>query len=323
VDNGTTNAPTCLGQGFTGETNNLNFASPPAANPGAFPAVVFTESTSGTATSACASATSVGDTHLATLDGLLYDFQASGDFLLMQADDFVVQSRQVSGAPTWPNASLNAGIATQMGQNRVAVCSSPTRLMVNGTLMSLADGHSLSVAGGVDITRNGNVYTIQRQTGDVVRVTLNNNSSNTWMDVFIGLGHTPKTTVSGLLSNPNGNVRQLAIRNGTVLSEPIPFDVLYHSYADSWRVAAAQSLLCPDANLEVGIPTKAFYASDLDPAEYRRLRDACVAEGVKDEALIEACTLDTAVLGDKTAAKVFVGLRLPIHVFRPTLLTKQ
>ena len=48
-----------------------------------------------------------------------------------------------------------------------------------------------------------------------------------------------------------------------------------------------------------------------------------MAEGVKDEALIEACTLDSAVLGDKAAIKVFVGQRLPIHVFKPVLLTKQ
>ena len=30
----------------------------------------------------CAAATSVGDTHLKTFSGMLYDFQASGDFTL-------------------------------------------------------------------------------------------------------------------------------------------------------------------------------------------------------------------------------------------------
>ena len=75
----------------------------------------------------CAAATSVGDTHLTTFNGLLYDFQASGDFVLAQVDpDFVVQTRQVSGAPTWPDASVNSAVATRMGKTKVAVCLAGT-----------------------------------------------------------------------------------------------------------------------------------------------------------------------------------------------------
>ena len=57
VNNGTLNAPSCLGEGFTGETNNLNFATPPAGLQETLPAIVFAESSSGSASSACASAT--------------------------------------------------------------------------------------------------------------------------------------------------------------------------------------------------------------------------------------------------------------------------
>jgi hypothetical protein len=57
VANGIPLAPSCDGQGFTGETNNLNFASPPTAHSQALPAVVFTESTAGGVASACQSAT--------------------------------------------------------------------------------------------------------------------------------------------------------------------------------------------------------------------------------------------------------------------------
>ena len=65
----------------------------------------------------------LGDTHLTTLSGLLYDFQASGDFELLQTSSgFTVQNRQVSGAPTWPSASVNSAVATRMGKAQVAVC---------------------------------------------------------------------------------------------------------------------------------------------------------------------------------------------------------
>jgi hypothetical protein len=79
-------APTCLAQGFTGETNNLNFgpSAPVASSPG--PAIVFQESTAGGATSNCAASSAVGDPHLQTFAGLLYDFQAFGDFVLAETE---------------------------------------------------------------------------------------------------------------------------------------------------------------------------------------------------------------------------------------------
>lgn len=62
---GGTAAPICLAQGFTGETNNLSLGptAPAASLPG--PALEFTESSAGGASSNCAAATTEGD-HLAS-----------------------------------------------------------------------------------------------------------------------------------------------------------------------------------------------------------------------------------------------------------------
>ena len=150
---GGTAAPNCLAQGFTGETNNLSFGpgAPGTSPPG--PAIFFTESSAGGAPSNCAAATSVGDTHLATINGLFYDFQASGDFILAQVDpDFIVQARQASGAPQWPNASVNKAVAARIGKNQVALCLGPPPspeaqvsgpLFVDGKPTPLDDGASL------------------------------------------------------------------------------------------------------------------------------------------------------------------------------------
>jgi hypothetical protein len=43
VDDGTTNAPSCVEDGFTGETNNLNLIAPCSPIGGASPAIMFTE----------------------------------------------------------------------------------------------------------------------------------------------------------------------------------------------------------------------------------------------------------------------------------------
>jgi Bacterial Ig-like domain (group 3)/Divergent InlB B-repeat domain len=61
VDGASSGAPFCMDESFTAETNNLSFASPPAAEAGLSPAVVFMENTSGGAALPCSSALPLGE----------------------------------------------------------------------------------------------------------------------------------------------------------------------------------------------------------------------------------------------------------------------
>jgi hypothetical protein len=100
-----------------------------------------------------------------------------------------------------------------------------------------------------------------------------------------------------------------------VLTNPFSFEEFYQHYADSWRVTANESLLSVcGKETEHGIPQMPFDANDLNPQLRDRTRAACAAAGVKEEALLDACTLDVAVIGDETAAKAFVGAPAPIAV---------
>jgi hypothetical protein len=312
LNDGTTQAPACLATGFTAETNNLNFGPGAPAASGVGPALFFNQSSAGGAPSSCTAATSIGDTHLETFGGLFYDFQASGDFVLAQVDpDFVVQTRQVSGRPTWPDASVNSAVATQMGRDKVAICLAPTRVNVDGTNRDIADGSTVSTPDGVDVTRRGNVYFITDQNGNSVRATDN----GSYIDVNVGVGHWP-ATVRGLLANANGNVNQLAARDGTVLTNPFGFEDLYQHYGESWRVSPRESLLsaCEAKEVERGNPGRPFFAKDLEPNVRQHAHGVCVAAGVKPGPLLDACTLDVAVIGRDDAAKVFVTLPAPIAV---------
>ena len=304
-------APICTGQGFTGETNNLSFGTPAptASQPG--PAVQFVENSAGGASGTCGSAVTIGDTHLQTFNGLFYDFQASGDFLLAQrGPDFAVHTRQVSGKPTWPDASVNSAVAARMGKTAIALCL-PGRVSVDGTFVDLAERSTLSPADGVDITRLGNVYWITNEAGDSVKATVH----ATWIDVSVGLGRWPDTVI-GLLANANGNVNQIATRGGAVLTNPFPSGDLYGRYAESWRVPADESLLspCGARAVERAVPSRVFYANDLPRETYDRTRAVCTAAGVKGATLLDACTLDVAVIGDNTAAQVFVNAAEPVAV---------
>ncbi len=317
VTSGTSLGPNCDDQSFTGESNNLTLVNtPPPAVKGNMPALLFSESNpppaGGAAT--CADATSVGDTHLTTFDGLYYDFQASGDFVLAQdGHDFIVQGRQASGAPTWPNAAVNKAIATQMGKTRVAVYIEPARLVIDGASTDLADGKSILLPSGVQVSRQGNVYTISSLSGDRVRATLN----STWIDVKVGLGVSPRPQVQGLLGNPLGNAQDLFTSNGVVLTAPVQFRDLYGPYAESWRVPPERSLFTEETRIKFGTPSKPFYASDLTQQQSARARAACNKAGIKNWALLDSCILDTTVLNDETAVKVFVHLPPPRHIITP------
>ena len=308
--------PNCDMAGFTGETNNLTLVTAPAMiNDANWPSIVFTETNNAPTPISCDNADSIGDTHLKTFAGLYYDFQASGDFVLSQdGSDFQVQARQASGAPTWPNASLNKGIAVQLGKTRVAVYVEPDRLMIDGRPENLADGKDLQLPDGVQVSRRGNLYAISSANGNNVRAELN----GSYINANVGLGH-GRQQPRGLLGNPNSNATQLATSGGVILKEPVSFTDLYHQYADSWRVQPNQSLFTEVTTIKAGIPNSLFFATQLNPQDFAHARAICARNHITNKTLLDSCTLDTAVLNTGTAAKVFVTTRPPLHVVKPVL----
>ncbi|MEJ0074351.1 MAG: VWD domain-containing protein [Alphaproteobacteria bacterium] len=311
VINGTNNPPTCLATGFTAETNNLSFGPAPPVASGPGPAVIFTASSAGGAPSNCAAATTIGDTHLTTFGGLLYDFQAAGDFLLAETGPaFVVQTRQVSGKPTWPNATVNKAVAVLAGKHRVAICVEPSRVSIDGKAVILRDGVAVQLAGGADVLRRGNVYTVRGPTGDSVRATDNTK----YIDVNVGLGRWP-TTVRGLLANTNQGNNTIATSAGAVLTSPFSYEALYGRFAEGWRVPAKDSMLSAcGRETDRGVPKQLFFAKHLDPRLAQRTRETCLKAGVKEGPLLDACILDVAVIGTAGAAKVFATTPNPVVV---------
>src|ERR1700674_495593 len=311
VINGTNNPPTCVAQGFTAETNNLSFGPAAPAASGAGPAVIFTASSAGGAPSNCAAATTIGDTHLTTFGGLLYDFQAAGDFLLAETGPaFVVQTRQVSGKPTWPNATVNKAVAVQAGKHRVAICVEPSRVAIDGKSVSLRDGVSLQLPGGGDVLRRGNVYIVRGPSGDSIRAVDNTK----YIDVNVGLGRWP-SNVRGLLANAGQGNNAIAMSNGTVLTRLFSYEALYGRFTEGWRVSAKDSMLSAcGRETERGVPKKLFFAKDLNPQLAQRTRAVCLKAGVKEGPLLDACTLDVAVIGSSIAAKVFATTPNPLVV---------
>ena len=310
VNYGGTAAPTCVAQGFTGETNNLSFGPGAPMASGLGPAVIFNESIAGGSPTNCAASVAIGDTHLTTLSGLMYDFQAQGDFELLQtASGFLVQNRQVSGAPNWPDASVNSAVATIVGKSQVAVCSKPQRLVVDGKTMRMRNGLPRLLADGTQILLLGNSYLIRGPNGDWVRADV----LPTHIDVKVGVGEWP-IKAEGLLVNADGNPNVLSAKNGKTIRNPFRFEDMYGFYGDSWRVDPRDSMLnvCGKP-LKPGIPKRPFVSTDLKPEILKRAQTACLRRGVKEGPLFEACVIDVAMLG-RAAARVHATTPPPAAV---------
>lgn len=324
VNDGTPQPPQCVPIGYTAESNNLNIGPAAPAATGTGPAQLLTQSSGGGAANNCAGATSLGDTHLRTFGGVAYDFQSTGDFVLAKKDEggsgaFVVQARQVSGGTTWPNASVNHGVATRMGRSAVAICLAPKPIVaVDGKPVEIAEGKPLALASGMVVSRTGNVFLVLSRThGDWVRAELHAN----WMDLAVGLGRAG-ANVSGLLGSGERDVQALVGRDGARLANPIRFDDLYHRYGESWRVQGNDEALlapCGPPVANAGPPKQPFYAEHLEGKDRERGQAACTAAGVKrDSRYFNDCVLDVVVLNTEAAARVFANLPEPAAVVRPT-----
>ena len=305
VHYGSTAAPGCVMESYTGETNNLTLTGSGSLATLPAPGIQSTQSNATTLTPAsCATAMGIGDPHLQTFLGLLYDFQATGDFLLAQTDQFAVQSRQVSGGSRWPDVAVNAVVATQMGKSHVAICGGESPVFVDGKQTPVADGQDLQLA-DLDVIRSGNVYAMIDLYGNSLRAVVNDG----WIDASVGLGEWP-TKVIGLLGNGSEGLSTLVTRDGVLLKTPVRFQDLYGAYTDGWRVGSDSMLDACGAESEHGVPSKPFLATDLDGATREQAQGVCTQAGVKDPGLLAACTLDVAVLG-ADAAKAYEGARAP------------
>ena len=215
----------------------------------------------------------------------------------------------MSGAPTWPDASVNSAIAARIGKSEVAVCLKPRALFVDSKPVSLVQGKAHVLADGTQITLHGNAYLIRGTTGDWVRATVNPN----YIDVKVGLGRWP-IDAQGLLANVKGDPNLIATRDGKVLKNPFAFEELYHAYADSWRVKPADSMLNVCGEAITGIPQKPFSPRDLSPALVKKTTAICARAGVKKGPLFDACMIDVAMIGSPAAALIYAKTPTPAVV---------
>jgi von Willebrand factor type D domain/Cadherin-like domain len=251
---------------------------------------------------------SAGDPHIFTFDGLHYDFQGQGDFVLVRAVDSELEV-QVRQTPWELNrdATINTGLATVVDGNRVEIYADQSRLLVNGLQLNLNIGQSQAIGKG-SISRSeisgyglsGDLYTLTYTNGDVLSSAV---YSGFLIDPTLNLAGSHQ--VAGLLGNNNGIADDdLALSDGTVLANPLASETLYGSFADSWRVAEGHSLfgssaISPDTQLAATSTSVLGQRSDLS-----MLIQNYVFGGNGDDTLIGA---DIAASTSQNRTDIFMG----------------
>ncbi|KMK65711.1 nidogen-like domain-containing protein [Puniceibacterium sp. IMCC21224] len=190
-----------------------------------------------------------GDPHIVTLDGLAYDFQAVGEFVLLRTDGvtpgtgpaaFEIQARFVA-LDGVANVSVTEAVATQMGTSSVMIDGSETTpVFINGTAVNITDFSFLDI-GNDRIYREGDTYTvvyagangtIEDGDGQLIVTVIDGR-----VDVDIRLSSEYSGTLEGLLGNGDGNPdNDIAFVDGFPVDRPLEFETLYGDYAGDWRL---------------------------------------------------------------------------------------
>jgi mono/diheme cytochrome c family protein len=286
-----------------------------------------------------------GDPHLQTIDGVHYDFQSAGEFVLLRDLDMEIQTRQTpvqTGDPLPPNGhtglsscvSINTAVAVRVGPHRITYL--PPReglsgergpeLRIDGKLTTLDAGEIRLAAGGrVFRASPGANLQIDTPGGTVINITSN------WWDYrqlwYMNVNVRQSRATEGVMGAIAPNNWLPALPDGTQLG-PRPASLhqryvdLYEKFEGAWRVTSANSLF--DYAMGTSPATFAIEAWPQEnptrcdvpiagipkgPAPQKRLDEQTAANlcgKIEDKIRRNNCIQDVMVTGETGFAKAYV-----------------
>ncbi len=239
------------------------------------------------------------DPRIVTLDKQYHDFQAVGEFVLVESTsgDLKIQVRQEAlGTDRLGSVSENTAVATVLAGQRIGIYRD-RGLLINGNPTTIANNDSLIIGDG-RIYREGGEYTIVYGTGDHLVASVSNR-----VNVSFFAKEERQGQIKGLLGNFNRDPKDdLTKRDGTVIIPPVTLSQLYNEYADSWRISQAESLFDyqpgQDTNTFTNrnFPRKKVTLRDLDPADIRRA-ELAIGDRISNPIVREATIIDYILTG--------------------------
>lgn len=276
-----------------------------------------------------------GDPHIFTIDGGVYTFMATGDYILSEATDpqdpFVVQVRfRPFQGPTWAHVdstqwSANEAVAMNVEGDVVEFYavdrSTQPLVVVNGEQVQPSSGPVIPLPGGGTVKLSEQQASVSWKDGTSVLAELSAAEAGDWMvagRVKVNLSAARSQKVHGLLGNNDGvATNDLRLRDGTQLnlnptptgynfsSEELTNELYTGPFRASWRVQPSESLFSRGTDpFDPSYPSEALRYEGLDPEKVALAEAACEAQGVRSAAMLSRCILDIVNTGDNSFAEV-------------------
>ncbi len=254
-----------------------------------------------------------GEPHLVTADGVRLDFQAAGEFVVARSSDgaFEVQARYEPSRVVRP-VTMTTALTTRIGGDRIGFYTDPDTgdtsrtLVINGQAIERAQ-YSVTLPGGGVVERIGADVRVTWPDGSKLAVEI--------YGKFMNFSMTPSDAIAasivGVLGTRDGDgSNDLATRDGTLLDPESPdfIEQLYGPFADSWRIAQADSLFdyedgeTTDTFQLLDVPAEQVTVADLAADERAGAEALCRAMGVTSDPVLTACVFDVGMTGDPSFA---------------------
>jgi len=240
----------------------------------------------------------VGEPHLGTHDGNLFDFQAAGEFIAIESDDgelmVVLRLEPYAGLNF---VSIVTGVSVTVGNDMVDINAVPPYLLVNGEAV---DG-DMELPGALSASTGDDAVTVQTAAGDRF---IARRRYNEWLDVEFSIADTRKGHVHGLLGDYDGDpANDFQTRDGELIdltsgSSRERRNNLYRVWGASWRVGGP--------GLASDYPSTDMTYADLPrDASFAAAKDRCAAVGAYQKTAVERCIFDIVVTGDDRFAETY------------------
>jgi len=243
---------------------------------------------------------SSGDVHISTLDGLRFNFQAVGEFLLIEAEDhdLAVQFRtRASGS----YVSVNSAAAMQVAGDVVGFYVEPHhRVVVDGETVAIDEGGTMLLDGGGKIHHvASNRYQVVWPDSSVVEVTMYPSTLSIGGRLADGLAGMVRG-VAGDFDGDPGN--DLVTPEGERFGTGIGYEELYDIYGHSWRITQEDSLFeygpgeTTETYTDRDFPRQRITLAALDELAVAAAEEICAP--IRHPRIYRDCVLDVAVTGD-------------------------
>ncbi|UXI65849.1 hypothetical protein [Tahibacter amnicola] len=292
-----------------------------------------------------AASADAGDPHITTTNGVHYDFQAAGEFVVLKnsATGFELQSRQSPVQTTFtppPNAytglsscvSLNTAVAIRAGKHRITYqprkAAQPDGDMVlrlNGREITATETRlDLGQGSWIAAAESGDGFDIK--TGDGTRLTVTPRfwSSQGYWYLDVNVHKTPAR--EGIAGHVIGTDWLPRAPDGSSFG-PRPaalgdrHDVLNRTFANAWRVTRISSLFDYDPGMSTqdftdkswpaapdsGLACKTTLPSNSPLTRMHPELAEVACRRVQDKALRDNCLFDVAVMGDSRFADGYLN----------------